>query len=42
MYDEHYHEYMQDQALTDLYEEFKDQAIEEFTIERLRSYYLAN
>ncbi len=42
MYDEHYHEYMQDQAMEDLYEEFKEQAIEEFTFERLRSYYLAN
>ena len=42
MYSEHYHEYMQEQALEDLYEEFKEQAIEEFTSERLRSYYLAN
>ena len=42
MNDEDYHDYKQDQMLTDLYEEFKDQAIEEFTFERLRSYYLAN
>lgn len=42
MYDEHYHEYLQEQMHADLYEEFKDQAVEEFTIECLRSYYLAN
>ena len=42
MYDEHYHEYMQDQVLEDLYEQFKEQAIDEFTIVRLKSYYLDN
>ena len=42
MYDDHYHEYMQDQVLEDLYEEFKEQAIGEFTIARLKSYYLDN
>lgn len=42
MYDEHYHEYLQEQMYADLYGEFNEQAIEEFTIERLRSYYLAN
>ena len=42
MYDDHYHEYMQDQAMEDLYEEFREQAIEEFAIARLKSYYLDN
>lgn len=42
MYDEDNHDYKQDQMYADLYDEFKEHAIEEFTIECLRSYYLAN
>ena len=39
---EHYHDYMEEQAIEELYEEMRAQAIEEFTEERLQAYYLAN
>ena len=42
MFDEHHHEYLQEQMYADLYDEFKEHAIEEFTIARLKSYYLKN
>ncbi len=38
----HYNEYMYDQYMSDLYEEHKVEAIEEFTDERLQSYYVTN
>lgn len=42
-YDEYaYGEYAYDQYMSDLYEEHKVEAIEEFTDERLQSYYVAN
>lgn len=35
-------EYAYDEYMTELYEEHKQQAIEEFTFERLQSYYIDN
>ena len=39
---EHYYDYMEEQYMSELYEEHKKEAIEEFTVERLQSYFLAN
>lgn len=39
---DHYHDYMQEQAFDEFYSEIKEQAILEFTGERLKSYYVAN
>jgi hypothetical protein len=42
MHHEHEDDYRYDEWMDSLYEEFRPQAVDEFTAERLQSYYLAN